>query len=142
MRRNLLRWAGYALCGVALLLVLAAATLWIMSSRAIALRVEPRPSRLATPTPTQRADAPRHLRVMGCVSCHGRIDTMERVSQREKLSMGWCLECHRAPEKNLRPVEFVTKMDWQPDEDPLVLGARLREANHINPPQDCSTCHR
>ena len=79
---------------------------------------------------------------VGCVSCHGRIDTMERVSQREKLSMGWCLDCHRAPEKNLRPVEFVTKMDWEPKEDPSVLGARLREANHINPPQDCSTCHR
>jgi hypothetical protein len=81
-------------------------------------------------------------RGVGCVSCHGRIDTMERVSQREKLSMGWCLECHRAPEKSLRPVEFVTKMDWQPAEDQLVLGKRLKEINHINPPQDCSTCHR
>ena len=81
-------------------------------------------------------------RGVGCVSCHGRVDTMERISQREKLSMGWCLDCHRAPEKNLRPVEFVTKMDWVPNEDPMVLGARLKESNHINPPQDCSTCHR
>ena len=81
-------------------------------------------------------------RGIGCVSCHGRIDTMERVAQREKLSMGWCLDCHRAPEQNLRPVEFVTKMDWAPNEDQEVLGARLKESNHINPPQDCSTCHR
>lgn len=81
-------------------------------------------------------------RGIGCVSCHGRIDTMERVAQREKLSMGWCLDCHRAPEQNLRPVEFVTKMDWAPTEDQEVLGARLKESNHINPPQDCSTCHR
>jgi hypothetical protein len=79
---------------------------------------------------------------VGCVSCHGRIDTMERVSQREKLSMGWCLECHRAPEKNLRPPELVTAMDWQPPEDPQVYGAKLKEINHINPPVHCSGCHR
>jgi hypothetical protein len=81
-------------------------------------------------------------RGVSCVSCHGRVDTMERVTQVERLSMGWCLDCHRNPDPNLRPVEFVTKLDWQPEEDPAVLGARLREANHINPPQDCSTCHR
>jgi hypothetical protein len=81
-------------------------------------------------------------RGVSCVSCHGRVDTMERIAQVERLSMGWCLDCHRAPEKNLRPQEFITKLDWTPTEDPLVLGARLREENHINPPQDCSTCHR
>ena len=67
---------------------------------------------------------------------------MERVAQHEKLSMGWCLDCHRAPENHLRPVEFVTKMDWEPTEGQVVLGTRLKESNHINPPQDCSTCHR
>ncbi len=36
-------------------------------------------------------------RGVGCVSCHGRIDTMEVVFQAEPLSMGWCLECHRNP---------------------------------------------
>jgi hypothetical protein len=81
-------------------------------------------------------------RGVGCVSCHGRVDTMERVYQHAELSMGWCLECHRSPEKNLRPQEFVTKMDWQSPEDPLVLGARLRKENNINPSTDCSTCHR
>ncbi len=79
---------------------------------------------------------------VGCVSCHGRIDTMEKVSQREKLSMGWCLECHRAPEKNLRPPEMVTVMDWKAPEDPQTYGARLKEKNHINPPVHCSGCHR
>ncbi|HSC89532.1 MAG TPA: cytochrome c3 family protein, partial [Polyangiaceae bacterium] len=32
-------------------------------------------------------------RGVSCVSCHGRIDTMERVTQVERLSMGWCLDC-------------------------------------------------
>ncbi len=81
-------------------------------------------------------------RGVGCVSCHGRIDTMEVVTQVEPLSMGWCLECHREPERHLRPLEFVTQLDWVPGEDQLVLGRRLREQNDINPPQDCSTCHR
>jgi hypothetical protein len=81
-------------------------------------------------------------RGVGCVSCHGRIDTMEVVYQAEPLSMGWCLECHRHPERHLRPVEFVTTLDWVPVEDQLLLGTRLREANDINPPTDCNACHR
>ena len=81
-------------------------------------------------------------RGIGCVSCHGRIDTMEVVYQAEPLSMGWCLDCHRNPESHLRPVDYVTELDWVPEEDQLVLGARLRETNNINPPVDCSTCHR
>ena len=81
-------------------------------------------------------------RGVGCVSCHGRIDTMEVVFQDKPLSMGWCLECHRSPENHLRPVEFVTQLDWVPDEDQVALGTRLRETNNIHPPTDCNTCHR
>jgi menaquinone reductase, multiheme cytochrome c subunit len=81
-------------------------------------------------------------RGVSCVSCHGRIDKMEVVRQQEPLSMGWCLECHRAPEKHLRPPEFVTKLDWVAPEDPVVYGAKLRKEYNINPSTDCSTCHR
>ena len=81
-------------------------------------------------------------RGVGCVSCHGRIDKMEEVYQAERLSMGWCLDCHRNPEPNLRPVSEVTNMAWvQPEEGPH-SGAALREAYDINPSEDCSTCHR
>jgi len=81
-------------------------------------------------------------RGVGCVSCHGRVDAMEVVSQVEPLSMGWCLDCHRNPERHLRPPEAVTDMGWTPDEDQLALGLRLRAASQINPPTDCNTCHR
>jgi hypothetical protein len=81
-------------------------------------------------------------RGVGCVECHGRVDKMDVVYQAQPLSMGWCLDCHRNPEPRLRPPELVTKMDWQPTEDRATLGKRLREANNINPSQDCSTCHR
>jgi hypothetical protein len=81
-------------------------------------------------------------RGVGCVSCHGRIDEMEEVYQKEPLSMGWCLDCHREPEANLRPPEEVTNMDWKPPSDAVAYGKTLREKNHLNPPTDCSTCHR
>ena len=81
-------------------------------------------------------------RGISCVSCHGRIDKMDVVHQAEMLSMGWCLDCHRRPEKHLRPVEFVTKLDWTPEGDPMALGKELRRKNNINPSTDCSTCHR
>jgi hypothetical protein len=81
-------------------------------------------------------------RGVGCVSCHGRVDQMEEVFQQEMLSMAWCLDCHRAPEKNLRPPSEVTNMTWKPSGDAVALGAALREQNNINPPTHCSGCHR
>ncbi|MFN3413609.1 MAG: cytochrome c3 family protein [Thermoanaerobaculum sp.] len=81
-------------------------------------------------------------RGVGCVSCHGRVDTMEVVRQVEPLSMGWCLDCHRNPDPQLRPPELVTRMDWVPPEKPEVFGRRLREQLGIRPSTDCWTCHR
>lgn len=80
-------------------------------------------------------------RGVGCVSCHGRVDRMERVQQVERLSMGWCLECHRNPEPHLRPEQYITKMDWTPGDD-VSIGARILRQNNIKPSADCSTCHR
>jgi menaquinone reductase, multiheme cytochrome c subunit len=82
---------------------------------------------------------------IGCVSCHGRVDRMEVVYQAESLSMGWCLDCHREPEKYLRPLEFVTQMDWVPPEDQIQMGLRLKREYNIRDATyltDCSVCHR
>ncbi len=81
-------------------------------------------------------------RGVGCVSCHGRVDAMEVVQQVEPLSMGWCLDCHRHPAPALRPVDAVTRMDWAPADDPEALGLRLARAGEVDPPTDCTTCHR
>jgi menaquinone reductase, multiheme cytochrome c subunit len=80
-------------------------------------------------------------RGVSCVVCHGRIDTMDRVFQVKELSMAWCVECHSHPEANLRPVEFVTKLDWKTD-NPEELGKKLRDDNDINPKINCAVCHR
>jgi len=84
-----------------------------------------------------------HLRAgVGCVSCHGRVDKMPVVQQAEALTMGWCLECHRNPDPHIRPAQFLTTMDWIPEESPDALGKRIRTAHDINPSTDCTTCHR
>lgn len=79
---------------------------------------------------------------VSCVSCHGRIDQMIEVKQEKPLNMAWCLECHRNPAPNIRPAELVTKLDWVPDRDPAEIGREIIAAKHINPPVNCSGCHR
>jgi hypothetical protein len=84
-------------------------------------------------------------RGVSCVSCHGRIDTMEIVEQKETLSMGWCLECHRNPDQHLRDPALVTQLWWEFDgtqEEEDAYRAYWKELHQINPSQDCSTCHR
>lgn len=82
-----------------------------------------------------------HVNVgVGCESCHGRVDKMDIVYQAEPLSMGWCLDCHREPEKFLRPVEEVTTMGYKA-EDQDKLGAELVKKNNVSPPQYCQGCH-
>jgi hypothetical protein len=81
-------------------------------------------------------------RGVGCVTCHGRIDKMEVVYQAQPLSMSWCLNCHRGPQKYLRPPEEVTNMEWVPPTDQIAHGLELKERYNINPSTDCSTCHR
>jgi len=79
---------------------------------------------------------------VSCVSCHGRIDQMIEVHQEKPLNMAWCLECHRNPEANIRPAELVTKLDWVPDRDPAEIGREIVAQKHIDPPTNCSGCHR
>jgi len=74
---------------------------------------------------------------VGCVTCHGRIDQMEVVRQDQPLSMGWCLECHRNPEPNLRPVSEITNMTYSRSDT-----ADFHPAREVHPPQHCSGCHR
>ena len=78
---------------------------------------------------------------VGCVTCHGRVDQMEEVHQDQPLSMGWCLECHRNPEPNIRPVSEITNMAYDPTAHEG-LGAELLAERGIAPKQNCSTCHR
>lgn len=81
-------------------------------------------------------------RGISCVSCHGNINHMEVVFHDQPQSMGWCLDCHREPEKNIRPVEYVYDLDWKPQEDQEELGTKLVKEWNVNPPKTCAGCHR
>jgi hypothetical protein len=80
---------------------------------------------------------------VGCVSCHGRIDRMEVVQQVEPLSMGWCLDCHRNPEPNIRPLGRITDMDWTQDQATAEEREEIAYLQaHASPPEACTGCHR
>jgi hypothetical protein len=82
------------------------------------------------------------LKGVGCATCHGRVDRMNLTWQEPSLQMEWCLDCHRAPERYVRPREEVFNMPWRATRDQVVLGRELVDRYGIHPRTDCSTCHR
>ena len=78
---------------------------------------------------------------VGCETCHGRIDQMEVVSQAEPLSMGWCLDCHRQPEKYLRPNDEITTMGYTQPASFIERNLERIRDQGIQPPTNCSACH-
>jgi hypothetical protein len=82
---------------------------------------------------------------VGCSSCHGRIDEMPFTYQVPSLLMEWCLDCHRHPERHVRPREEVFNMKWQPPPEQSELGRdlvkkyKIRDPHHLT---SCSVCHR
>ncbi len=82
-------------------------------------------------------------RGISCVHCHGEIHKMDEVAQAKPLSMSFCLECHRDPAKNIRPLEQVFNLDWQPPADfAATQGHHMVTNMNINASQSCSACHR
>ncbi|MBS1852125.1 MAG: cytochrome c3 family protein [Acidobacteria bacterium] len=95
---------------------------------------------------------------VGCNTCHGPVDRMPLMYNHASLQMEWCLDCHRHPEKNLRPRDQVFNMRYeQPSSDTpvevdgktytdqLALGQDLVKKYKLRTVTDitsCSTCHR
>ena len=82
---------------------------------------------------------------VGCSSCHGNVALMPLMYQAASLQMDWCLNCHRNPEKFLRPRDQIFNTAYQPPADQLALGAKLVKDYQILSPrmmQSCSLCHR
>ena len=51
---------------------------------------------------------------VGCETCHGRVDEKPLMFKSHTMTMSWCLDCHRQPEKYLRPREAVFTMGYKP----------------------------
>jgi formamidopyrimidine-DNA glycosylase len=79
---------------------------------------------------------------VGCTTCHGRVDQMPLMWRENTLYMEWCLECHRNPERFVRPREQIFNVDWQPPSDQIVLGQKLMQEYKIERLTSCSVCHR
>ena len=82
---------------------------------------------------------------VGCSTCHGPIDNMPAVYQENTLQMEWCIACHRAPEKFIRPKKEIYNMQWSDgdidsaDREKLKADYRIRSKEMMT---SCSTCHR
>jgi hypothetical protein len=82
---------------------------------------------------------------IGCSSCHGQVDQMPFTYQAPTLLMKWCLDCHRNPEKEVRPRENVFDMSYLQPPNQAELGATLVEQYHVRSSRQltsCSVCHR
>ncbi|MGN6555619.1 MAG: cytochrome c3 family protein [Verrucomicrobiota bacterium] len=84
---------------------------------------------------------------VGCSTCHGRVDQMPLTWKSASLYMRWCLDCHEAPQKYLRPRSEIYNMSWQPPADQAANAARLLAeygitTNRLQQLRDCSMCHR
>ncbi|MBX3179750.1 MAG: cytochrome c3 family protein [Candidatus Hydrogenedentes bacterium] len=81
---------------------------------------------------------------IGCTTCHGNIQDQRLTHKANTLHMAWCLECHRAPEKFIRPKDKVFDVDWKAPENQLEIGKKLVQEYKVKVEQldNCSVCHR
>ncbi len=82
---------------------------------------------------------------IGCSSCHGNMKEMQLTSKAQSFQMAFCLNCHRHPEKFVRPQSEIFDMAWSPPDNQATLGPELVKTYHIGQPDkltDCSICHR
>jgi hypothetical protein len=69
----------------------------------------------------------RHVaKGLACETCHGNVKGMERIQQVSALTMGWCMDCHRQPTKEVLAVVYPGVKN--PPSGPIA-------------PVNCSNCH-
>ena len=81
---------------------------------------------------------------IGCVSCHGRIDEMSYTYKAKALEMIFCLNCHRHPEMNVRPLKEVFNLKFELPDNQKQIGEQMVKERGIVTKQldNCSVCHR
>ena len=54
----------------------------------------------------------QHVSVAGveCQKCHGPVEEMEILYQHSPLTMGWCINCHRETNVQIKDNEYYTKI--------------------------------
>jgi hypothetical protein len=79
---------------------------------------------------------------IGCTTCHGPVADMPLTWRAQTLQMSWCLDCHRQPERYVRPRSEVFNSNYQPPANQFEMGRALVKEYRIQSLTNCSTCHR
>ena len=81
---------------------------------------------------------------VGCSTCHGQMDQMPLTYKAAPLTMGWCLNCHRAPWEYQRPQSEIYNLHYQPPggEQGKELSKHYGTFYRVSQLQNCSICHR
>lgn len=79
---------------------------------------------------------------IGCASCHGNVAEMPLMEKANTLHMTWCLQCHRHPDRNIRPQDKVFDVEWKPAPGAPDIGKELVKQYGVESQMDCDACHR
>lgn len=82
----------------------------------------------------------QHVKVAGleCQECHGPIEEMEEVYQYSRLSMGWCVECHRNKEVDIEKSGYYKSVHQQIRENRETYGKiTVEKLGGL----ECARCH-
>ncbi len=84
---------------------------------------------------------------ISCFSCHGRVDQQAVVRVVGSMSMSFCLDCHRNPERALIDTKQTKVTDLAGVErllggaDQRARGLAVAKERGIQPPENCAACH-
>lgn len=72
-----------------------------------------------------------------CQKCHGRVEEMEVMRQETKLTMGWCVECHRDTDVKMEGNKYYEKIHEQLQKKYGVEKLTVAEMGGL----ECGRCH-
>ena len=79
---------------------------------------------------------------IGCTTCHGQLGEMPITWRENTLYMRWCVNCHKHPERYVRPKKDVFDPIYTPPPDQIAMGKKLVKEYEIRSLTSCDTCHR
>lgn len=47
---------------------------------------------------------------VSCQTCHGQVEQMSKLKQQDNMTMGWCIDCHRASDVKLHESLEIKKV--------------------------------
>ncbi|HET7099635.1 MAG TPA: cytochrome c3 family protein [Terriglobia bacterium] len=79
---------------------------------------------------------------IGCTTCHGQLGKMPITWRQNTLYMRWCIDCHKHPERYVRPKKDVFDPVYTPPANQIAMGRKLVKEYKIKSLTSCDTCHR